>query len=409
MTKQNTAKPLNRLFTRPWLLFSVCFFLSAPLKAQFNVTIQLKSVPASHNNDLVFISGNFNNWNPDNDRLLLKNKMLSAVLKNLDAGTYEFKFTRGRWDNVECTADGKDVENHSVQINSDTTLEYSIDGWKDDFAQPVRPHTASFNVKLLDAAFEIPQLKRNRRIWIYFPPGYNITNKHYPVMYMQDGQNLFDEVTAAYGEWGVDECLDLLVNRGKPGCIVIGIENGGATRMSEYNPFEFTWRNDSSSKAFTPEGDAYLDFIIHTLKPYVDKHYRTLTSKENTIIAGSSMGGLIAYYAVLKHPDVFGKAGVFSPAFWTANGIDSLTDILGDKLKGKYFFYSGGKEGYSFIDDVIRIQEKVGKNSSAMVYSFIDSEAGHNEHAWRKWFAEFYCWIMADGFNVITSGENQSL
>jgi len=142
------------------------------------------------------------------------------------------------------------------------------------------------------------------------------------------------------------------------------------------------------------------------LKPFIDKKYRTLTSKENTIIAGSSMGGLIAYYAALKYPGVFGKAGIFSPAFWTANEIEQLTDSVGNQVKGKFFFYMGEKEGEKYVSDMVRIQEKIGKKSTAMIYSLIDSAGLHNEQSWKKWFAEFYNWIIADGYNVITKGED---
>lgn len=305
---------------------------------------------------------------------------------------------------VECTAEGDNVENHSVQLTADTTVEYAIAGWIDDFVLP-KKHTASINVHVLDSAFYMPQLNRSRRIWIYLPPGYKKGHKHYPVLYMHDGQNLFDELESAYGEWGVDECLDSLIEKGKPACIVIGIDNGGNKRMSEYNSYEFTWKRDTSSTTFSPEGDAYLNFISKTLKPYIDKHYRTLSSKENTVIAGSSMGGLISYYAVLKYPDVFGKAGIFSPAFWTASEINDLTDSLDGSLKGKYFFYMGGKEDDDDLNRMIEIKDKVGKNSSAMVYSVVDPNGKHNEQAWRKWFAEFYNFIMADGYNVLTSGD----
>ena len=122
-------------------------------------------------------------------------------------------------------------------------------------------------------------------------------------MYMHDGQNIFDDFTSAYGEWGVDECVDSLVKSGKPGCIIVGIDNG-PKRMNEYNPYDH--------KEFGKgEGDLYLDFIVHTLKPFIDKQHRTLTKRENTIIAGSSMGGLISYYAMLQHPGHFWKRGHF--------------------------------------------------------------------------------------------------
>jgi metallo-beta-lactamase class B len=268
-------------------------------------------------------------------------------LQGLAAGAYAFKFTRGDWGKVESTAKGANVANHSIQLISDTSLSFTIAGWLDDFAV-AKTHTVSSNVSILDTAFKMPQLNRSRRIWVYLPAPYKNSKKHYPVMYLQDGQNIFDDYTSAYGEWGVDECLDSLFTKGKRPCIVIGIDNGGETRMNEYNPYEFTWKDSSTSKTFTPEGDQYLSFISHTLKPFIDKHYRTLSSRENTIIAGSSMGGLIAYYALLKYPKVFGKAGIFSPAFWTASGIDQLTDSLGKKTGCQNLFLygiSGRKRG----------------------------------------------------------------
>jgi predicted alpha/beta superfamily hydrolase len=130
-----------------------------------------------------------------------------------------------------------------------------------------------------------------------------------------------------------------------------------------------------------------------------------LPNKENTLIAGSSMGALVTYYAMLKKPDVFGKAGIFSPTFWTAPGIRALTDSLAPKNSGKFFFYIGGREGKSFINDMQEVQESLGEKSAAQVYSVTDQKGSHNEKAWRKWFPEFYCWIMADGFNYVIKPE----
>ena len=160
-------------------------------------------------------------------------------VKNVDSGKYEFKFTRGSWRNVECDAKGKDIANRVVEIKSDTTLVCSIEGWIDDGASFVNHHTFSKSVQVLDENFEMPRLEKYRHIWVYLPPGYNKSKTHYPVMYMHDGQNVFDEYTAPFGEWGVDECLDSLIADGKPGCIVVAIENGQMDRMSEYNPYEF--------------------------------------------------------------------------------------------------------------------------------------------------------------------------
>ncbi len=367
--------------------------------AQFRVKVVLKSLPVSHKGEPVFIAGNFNNWQPDDNNFKIVDT--SVALEGVSQGSYQFKFTRGSWNKVECAGAGADIENRMVSISSDTTLYFTIEAWKDEFASLQKAHTASANVKLLDTAFEMPQLKRYRRIWVYLPPGYDKSKDKYPVMYMQDGQNLFDNATAPYGEWRVDEILDSLIAAGKPPCIVIGIDNGGETRMSEYNPYILEWKDSANTKTFLPEGEQYVSFIANTLKPYVDKRFRTLSAKENTIIAGSSMGGLISCYAVLKYPDVFGKAGIFSPSFWAANGIDSLVQVIPHSLNPKLFFYAGEKEGDEMVDDMNRIAETVGKNTAAMIYSVTDKEGIHNEASWSKWFPEFYKWIMADGYNTV--------
>ena len=116
---------------------------------------------------------------------------------------------------------------------------------------------------------------------------------------------------------------------------------------------------------------------------------------------GSSLGGLTSYYAVLKYPEIFGKAGVFSPAFWTAPQIKSLTNAVTSKLNSKFFFYIGEKEGETYVTDMNEVAEKLGTNSNTMIYAVINEEGEHNEKTWRQWFAEFYNWIMADGYNNV--------
>jgi predicted alpha/beta superfamily hydrolase len=195
---------------------------------------------------------------------------------------------------------------------------------------------AQSHIHTIDSAFFIPQLNSSAPIWIYLPDGYEKGKKHYPVLYVQEGQIFFDDRTTASGEWAVDKCLDSLIAAGKQACIVVGIDNL-TEKMNEQNPFVF-----SDSGAI----NRYLYFITQTLKPFIDKHYRTLTSKENTIIAGSSMGALISYYAMMKQPQVFGKAGVFLPVLWVVPQIKSFTDSLASKINGKFFFYIGGQERY---------------------------------------------------------------
>jgi len=390
--KNNSSLFLNKTAGTLLLLL---FFVSMRSVAQYTLRIELGTLPSVHLNDSVFVAGNFNNWQPGKAgyHFSSENNKLVVEIKNLPPDIYEFKFTRGGWKNVEAAIDGADVGNKIVKLISDSSIKYNIAAWKDDFAPVPKTHTASEQVQIIDTAFFMPQLSRSRRIWIYLPAGYEKNKKKYPVLYMHDGQNLFDDYTSAYGEWGVDESLDSLIKKGKPACIVVGIDNG-PKRFNEYNPYEFREFGKG-------EGDLYLEFLVKTLKPFIDRQYRTMPSKENTIIAGSSMGGLISFYAMLQYPDVFGKAGIFSPAFWTAPPIKTVTNSLGKELNGKLFFYMGELEGGTYIKDMQEVQEILGERSSTMIYSVIDPESSHNEQAWRKWFAEFYTWIMANGFNNV--------
>lgn len=255
-----------------------------------------------------------------------------------------------------------------------------------ELLMPVRiAHSASANVHIIDTAFFMPQLGRTRRIWLYLPANYFTTRQRYPVLYMHDGQNLFDAQTSFSGEWGVDEMLDTM----KAECIVVGIDNGGVKRMTEYNP------NDHPQQG-KGEGKAYLQFIVKTLKPHIDKHYRTLKTKGSTAIAGSSMGGLISFYAGIYYPTVFGSVGVLSPSFWIAPQLRSeLMRLSKKKYSGQqYFFYAGGKESATMVNDMLQIAELMDQSTKATVKISVAPEGQHNEYSWGQVFPEFYHWTI---------------
>ena len=134
---------------------------------------------------------------------------------------------------------------------------------------------------------------------------------------MHDGQNLFDEATSYNGEWQVDETMEALSQAGYP-AIVVGIPNLGARRIEEYNPFPDPQHGG--------QGQAYVAFIVETLKPLIDQQFRTLPDRLHTGIMGSSMGGLISLYAFFQHREVFGFAGVMSPSLWFAGR--AIFDVL---------------------------------------------------------------------------------
>lgn len=356
--------------------------------SQQRVTLIVDSLPKK-TGVKYFLAGNFNMWNPGDTSFrfhIEKNRYVISI--SLPKGHYEYKITRGNWQTVEEHADFKPMDNRILDLQSDSTIHLKIEAWADD--RPGRnamvTHSTTTQVHIMDTAFYMPQLHRARRIWIYLPKGYSTSKKRYSVLYMHDGQNVFDAATSYSGEWGVDEFLDSLKQSCKK-VIVVAIDNGLSKRMNEYNPWEFM----NFGKG---EGDAYVDFLIKTLKPYIDKNYRTLPGQSNTSIAGSSMGGLISLYAVLKYPKTFGSAGIFSPAFWTASGIDStvLSDALG--LNTKLYFYAGGKEGESMVPDMLRIIKEIRSRGKTPIKQAIDPDAKHNENAWRKHFPEFYKWVF---------------
>src|SRR5258708_35255339 len=155
---------------------------------------------------------------------------------------------------------------------------------------------------------------------------------------MHDGQNVFDARTSCAGQWGVDETLDSLHSQGDSGTIVVAVDNGGQRRFDEYSP----WANPKYGGG---QGDAYVDFLVQTLKPYIDQHYRTLPDRLHTGVAGSSIGALISLYAVLKDPDVFGRVGVFSPAVCVAPAISAVARRAHPRPRTRIYMVTGGQEG----------------------------------------------------------------
>ncbi len=370
-------------------------FAMLSASAQYRLTILVKNNTVTYPSDSIYAAGNFNNWNPASRPFLFNktNDGFSLVVEDIKAGAYSFKLTKGSWQRVECNANGTDINNRAVEINNDTTIVCEVLAWRAGDAERAVVSTASINVQMLDTAFEIPQLNRKRTIRIYLPEGYKNSTKRFPVLYMQDGQNLFDDATSGFGEWGVDESLDSLEKAKRATCIVVGIDNS-SYRLTEYNPFYF-------ERFGAGEGNAYADFIAQTLKPFVDRNFRTLPQKESTLIAGSSMGGLIAYFTMLKYPEIFGKAGVFSPAFWTADSIRAYSNDRAAKTTGKVFFYMGAKEGEQYINDMQEIAEAFGLKTTGTAYAVIDAEGKHQEAFWRKWFPEFIRWALIDVNNYI--------
>lgn len=232
---------------------------------------------------------------------------------------------------------------------------------------------------------EAPQLKTTKKIWIYLPKNYNTTQKKYPVIYMHDAQNLFDAKTSFVGEWKVDEKLDSL----KAQVIVVGIEHGNAKRIDELTPYK-------NAKYGGGNADNYLEFIVNTLKPEIDSKYRTKPNARNTAIMGSSLGGLTSFYAILKYPKVFGKAGVFSPSFDYSNDIYMATENT-KKIKAKIYFLYGDNEDVDMVPNMNKMDDLLAEKRCEcqhLTKKRMVKEGQHNEKLWRDGFVKAYLWLF---------------
>lgn len=252
-----------------------------------------------------------------------------------------------------------------------------------------------------------------RTVDVWLPEGYSPTQK-YAVLYMHDGQMLYDSTTTwNKQEWGVDETLTALM-KGKKirNTIVVGVWNGGKLRHPEYfpqKPFESltAYQKDTLLKAMrnkdTPlfqdvvQSDKYLKFLVTELKPYIDQKYATLKDRKNTFIAGSSMGGLISMYAICEYPNVFGGAGCLSThwvgVFRTENNpipaafMEYLRKNLPSPKTHKIYFDYGTATldtlypPFQKQADAI-MQEKGFSAKNWLTQEFTGED--HSEKAWRK-------------------------
>jgi predicted alpha/beta superfamily hydrolase len=373
---------------------SICF-------SQSSVTITITDLPDNHPfDDDVYIAGSFNGWNPGDASYLLTlnpNNTYSVILNG--TGTIEFKFTRGSWTSVEKGSSCEEIGNRSYTFGQGNTYDAVVLNWADLCGPDT--HTAAENVSILDENFYIPQLDRLRRIWLYLPPDYETSSKDYPVMYMHDGQNLFDAYYSFAGEWEIDENLNDLFDQGDYGCIVVGIDNGGSERINEYSP----WNNPTYGGG---DGEFYMQFIVETLKPYIDTRYRTLSDRGYTGLFGSSLGALISHYGGLEYQEVFSKIGLFSPSFWFSDSCYSMAAETPKEYEMKLYFLGGGQEA-GVIDDCNAMIDTLTAAGYAENELFIKAvENGqHSEWFWRQEFPEAYQWLFSE-LNTVKTLENES-
>jgi alpha-glucosidase len=359
------------------------------------VTLVVNDLPADTPTDAeLYVSGNFDNWSGGNAKykLMLQADKSYAITIPKQSFALEYKFTRGSWGNVEKDTKGGEVGNRIYKFgDKPETIYIKILNWADLIAQEeVKLISATNNVSIMSKKFLMPQFNnRKRRIWLYLPPNYTTSTTKFPVIYMHDGQNLFDKGTSFAGEWEVDETLDKLYQETGMSFIVVGIDNGGSERLNEYTP----WSNAEYGGG---EGEKYMQFIVETLKPYIDQNYRTLPDKQNTALMGSSLGGLISHFGALRHPTVFGKIGVFSPSFWFNDSCYGFAQKTATMQDTKMYFLAGDAESESMVGDMqkmIKVMTETGfptKNT----FEKVVPNGQHNEKLWREDFSMAIEWLF---------------
>lgn len=385
-----------------WMVLLLCCQFSLA-----QVTIRVTSIPSNTPAGAnIHIAGTMNDWDPGDTGSILEPDGFGAyqIVIAEGIGTAEFKFTRGSWTTVEGNASGGYLPNRTITFTgSPQTINLTILTWEDLGGSG--NSTAAANVQILSNNFFMPQLNRSRRIWLYLPPDYHTTDKTYPVLYMKDGQNLFDNATSFAGEWQVDETLNTLHGQGDYGAIVVGIDNGGGERLNEYSP----WVNSQYGGG---DGDDYMAFVAETLKPYIDANFRTRPEGEFNALIGSSMGALIATYGACEYPGLFKKVGSMSPAYWFA--ISDLNDYILNDVTGienhRIYFVAGQNESSTMASHLNAVRNNLVASGvdTEETFTKIDSYGTHTEAYWRGEFGALYSWLFLNtDLNINTTTENK--
>lgn len=283
------------------------------------VTFMVRVPPTTPAGAHIFMSGNIDAlgpWNAAGKELgELKDGLYAITLELPDAFDFEYKFTRGTWETVEKGSEFEEIDNRRLDRASNVTVSIVVSNWRDQGGERPGASTVTGDLRVHEG-FASAALGYPRTVYVFLPPGYESDPAaRYSVLYMHDGQNLFDARTAFIGvEWRVDETVAQMVESGliEP-IIVVGVSNAGDRRAAEYTPVADARRGGG-------EAARYADFIVNELKPFIDSTYRTLPDARHTGVMGSSLGGIVSVYLAWTHPGVFSRVGAMSTAYKWAGG-----------------------------------------------------------------------------------------
>jgi predicted alpha/beta superfamily hydrolase len=365
--------------------------------------VKIQSVPGTTPpTSTLYWAGALNGWNPGSPSWAFAGTYPGPYHITLPAGSGSttYKITRGSWPTVEGNATGGYLPNRTYTYGLADTVVISVASWEDLGSGN---STATANVQVVSPPLWMASLQRPRTIRVYLPPGYDTSAAHYPVMYLLDGQNLFDAATAFAGEWEVDESLNALAAQGWPEVIAIGIDNGGTYRTAEYTP----WAHPTYGG-----GDAalMLDFMTNQLKPWVDSAFRTQPGREATAIGGSSLGGLFCLYAALEQPQVYSKALVFSPSIWFSDSIWAWASSQTPHADMRLYFLTGTAEGNGSVTALAdSMVDQLLQSGWTDVHHAAISGGTHSEGFWAAQFPNGFKYLFGGGMGLAPAGTEDTL
>lgn len=338
----------------------------------------------------VFLSGNFCDWYPDLPAFQLTPVEPGRYALELPASLalpdrIEYKYTRGGWEHVELDAWAEVPPNRTTRRKTGVRRD-EVPHWR-WYGQAINPAYWP-TLGLLDDAMPMPSRQTTRRVRVLLPHDYAHTDRRYPVLYLQDGQNLTG-AGAGYGTWGVDRTMALLASQQQHNLILVLIDHGGTDRVLEFTP--------DRTLAGTGDGRRYLDFVVHQLKPRIDTLFRTQPARESTGLGGSSMGGLISLYGGLLHPAVFGRLLVFSPSLWVSRS--AYADAAAWQVPGSTRLYLyGGRQETRYMEPSLRqLAASVQQSPAARLLQLqesINPTGRHNETFWGRAFPGAIRWLF---------------
>jgi enterochelin esterase-like enzyme len=355
---------------------TLTLLLWSPAYAQ-NVQLTIKviapqNIPAT---DSLVIMGNqpaFGNWfDFSKGKMTRLNDTTWALTASFPVNaSIEFQVTHGSYYKNALYTYGKyQAPKTPLNLTKDTTLIIHPSNWNDLYNRSITGTVKYYH------NFDDPGLKYTRDVKVWLPPSYyKSPDKRYPVLYAHDGQNVFAPNTIYSGEWRMDETADSLMRAGKTEeYIIVAIDNT-KDRWVEYSG--------------SPEGMAYINFIVHNLKPFIDTHYRTKPDRKNTAVIGSSMGGLISFYMLWLHPEVFSKAACLSSGFVYDDGhiVDKVA-FSSKKIPGARLYLDCGDQDIDkiFLTDNNRMKTLLEKKYPGIKLMYREFKgAAHNEYAWAK-------------------------